>query len=93
MLGLDYETIDTCPNNCMLFRGMDRRDLEVCSKCNALEYKKIGETKLPLKVLRYFTLIPQLQCMFATPLMANFQTQYIDNLSVDGLVRHVVDSR
>ena len=92
MLGLDYETIHMCLNNYMLFRRNDSRDLEACSKCNAPQYKKVGETKVPLKVLRYFSLIPRLQRMFATPLMVSFQTWYIGNLSIDGLVRHVANS-
>ena len=55
MLGLDYKTIHTCSNNYLLFRGMD---LQACSKCSASRYKKVGETKVPLKILRYFPLIP-----------------------------------
>ena len=45
-----------------------------------------------MKVLRYFPLKPRLQCMFATSLEVSFQTWYVENKTMDGLVRIVADS-
>lgn len=37
-LGLSYEKIHACPNDCMLFRG-DKANDEICSKCGASRWK------------------------------------------------------
>ena len=91
-LGLDYEAIHACPNNYMLLRGQKNSTLEACSECNAPWFKRLGDSKVPMKVLKYFLLKPRLQRMFATPLQASFQTWYMANKSVDGLVRLAADS-
>ena len=81
-----------CPNNCMLFREEGICNLEECIQCKAPRYKKVGYSKVPTKVLRYFSLKARLQCMFATPLQASFQTWYMANKSIDGLVRLTANS-
>ena len=48
---------------------------------------------MPLKVLQYFSFIPRLKRMFATPFLASLQVWHSENKSVDGLVHHVVDSQ
>ena len=45
-----------------------------------------------MKVLRYFPSKARLQRMFAIPLQASFQTWYMANKSIDGLVRLSADS-
>ena len=91
--GLMYEAIHACPNNCCLFYGEAMKDLKECPDCKAPRYKQVGETKVPLKVLRYFPLIPRLKQMFATPLQASLQTWHNENQSVDRLVHHATNSR
>lgn len=64
-LGLTYEKIDACPNDCMLF-WKDTSQLNVCSRCSASRYKvnkdDDGVSKqVSAKVLRYFPLIPRLK--------------------------------
>jgi hypothetical protein len=66
-LGLNYECIHVYPNNCMLFRGEEDRDLEECCICGAPRYKEAGVSLVPHKVLRHFPLIPRLQRMFSSP--------------------------
>ncbi|XP_020975768.1 uncharacterized protein LOC107632420 [Arachis ipaensis] len=75
-LGMNYEKIHACPNNCMLYWGEDK-EKEMCKVCNRSRWKldtKGGEIqesnhgnirkKVPAKVLRYFPLKPRLQRLF-----------------------------
>ena len=74
-LGLGYEKIHACINDCMLFWG-DKFDQESCDKCGASrwiinsedsevnEMDDVNRKKIPAKVLRYFPLIPRLQRLF-----------------------------
>ena len=77
----------------MLFCGEGISNLEECIQCKGPRYKNVDNSKVPMKVLRYFSLKARLQrCMFATPLQASFQTWYMANKSIDGLVRVIADS-
>ena len=93
MMGLAYNAIHCCPNNCMLFRGEADKDLDQCRICDAPRYKKFGDSRVPMKVLRHFPLIPRLQRMFQTPVQAALQTHHWENRSLDGLQRQASDSR
>jgi hypothetical protein len=63
-LGLGYESIHVCPNNCVLFRKTYAK-LDKCPKCDASRWKDgDGRKQIPEKVLRYFPIIPRLQRMF-----------------------------
>ena len=42
-LGLDYEAVHLCPNNCILFCGEGICDLEECTQCKAPRYKKVAK--------------------------------------------------
>jgi hypothetical protein len=55
-IGMSYERIHACPNDCILFRN-EYEFLKTCPKCNALRYKK--EKSSPLKVLWYFPIVPR----------------------------------
>ena len=72
-LGLNYEKIHACLNNCMLYWDKDE-EKEICKVCNKSRWKsrtKSGETqvssdgniknKVPAKVLHYLPLKPYLQ--------------------------------
>ena len=70
-LGLDYDKIDSCPNDCMLFRN-DHKDDEFCHTCGASRYIKNPEVdgevesskkshRVSAKTLRHFPLIPRLK--------------------------------
>lgn len=93
-LGLAYETIHCCPGSrtCVLFRGNELKDLARCPVCGADRFKQVGRSKVPVKVLRHFPLIPRLQRMFSTPLQASYMTWHSRHGSEDGVMRGAVDS-
>ena len=68
-IGLKYEKIDACNNNCMLF-WKDDKNLQSCRVCGLSKWK-VNQTSgsvrkkkngkfIPTKVLRYFSLTPRL---------------------------------
>jgi hypothetical protein len=91
-LGLGYEMIHSCQDGCMLFRGVGSELLDTCTKYGKPRYKRVGKSLVPVKVLGYFPLIPRLQCMYSTPVMAGLQTWHRQGRSIDSIIRHVVDS-
>ena len=64
-LGLGYETIHSCKNDCALF-WKESANLEKCPTCDACRYKlnDDGGKKIPHKVLRYFPLTPRLKRLY-----------------------------
>ena len=62
-LGLSYDSIHVCPNNCILFRG-DYADKDNCPECQASRWKYLERKKSAVKVLRYFPLVPRLKRLF-----------------------------
>ena len=74
-LGMEYEKIHACPNDCMLYRN-ELRDASSCPTCGMSRWKvnKAGvrNTKGVLaKVLWYFPPIPRFRRMFQSPETAN----------------------
>ena len=62
-LGLGYEKIHSCKNNCILFYK-ENKALDKCSVCNESMFKVPSQnrtTKIPQKVMRYLPLKPRLQ--------------------------------
>ena len=71
-LGMDYDRIHACVNDCVLFRNEHAR-LDVCPKCGEPRYKEgMQGTTIPCKVLRHFSLIPRIQHMFGLGEQASF---------------------
>ena len=71
-LGLDYEKIHACKNDCMLFWG-GRSNERQCQTCGSSRWvtsreldNKTSRAKKLVKILRYFPLIPRLQRLFAS---------------------------
>ena len=64
-LGLSYDSIHVCPNNCILFRG-DYADKDNCPECQASRWKYPERKRSAVKVLRYFPLAPRLKRLFAS---------------------------
>ncbi|CAL2230432.1 unnamed protein product [Prunus armeniaca] len=65
-LGLGYENIHACKNNCMLFYK-EHETLDTCPICNGSRYKMTSHnrmTKIPQKVMRYLPLKPRLQRLY-----------------------------
>ncbi|XP_062081301.1 uncharacterized protein LOC133786101 [Humulus lupulus] len=83
-LGLDYEKIDACPKDCMLYRKEHANDTE-CEVCST--------PRSEAKVLRHFPLIPRLQRLFMSSKTSDFMTwHYKQDRTSDGCMRHPSDS-
>ncbi|KAL1209251.1 hypothetical protein V5N11_033111 [Cardamine amara subsp. amara] len=103
-LGLTYETIHACPNDCMLFWEADA-EREICKVCEASRWKeKISakstgsgsenrKNKAPAKVLRYFPLKPRLQRLFMSSKTATHMRWHATASNNDGKLRHPRDGR
>ncbi|GKV11263.1 hypothetical protein SLEP1_g22529 [Rubroshorea leprosula] len=103
-LGLSYEKIHACPNDCMLF-WKDKANDDLCSKCGAsrwivntnIEEDSIDCTmkkKKPkaAKILRWFPLIPRLQRLYMSSKTASLMRWHDEERTKDGLIRHPADS-
>nr|XP_040251541.1 uncharacterized protein LOC120968676 [Aegilops tauschii subsp. strangulata] len=62
-LGLGYESIHVCFNNCILFRKQYANH-DNCPVCGLSRWKDPARKKIPQKVLRHFPLLPRLKRMF-----------------------------
>ena len=77
----------------MLFRGPCDKDLEKCRICDAARYKLTSDSKVPVKVLLHFPLVPRLQRMFQTLIQTSFQMYHWVHRSLDGMQRMASDSK
>ncbi|XP_060960875.1 uncharacterized protein LOC115723900 [Cannabis sativa] len=83
-LGLNYEKIDACKNDCMLYRK---------EHVNDTEYQVCSTPRSEAKVLRHFPLIPRLQRLFMPSKTSDFMTWHHQKDYVnDGYMRHPRDS-
>ncbi|XP_061358749.1 uncharacterized protein LOC133302942 [Gastrolobium bilobum] len=89
-LGLDYEKIDACLNDCILYRG-EHLQSKCCPSCGVSPYKDPNK-KLPQKVLRYFPLAPRLQRLYMSSNSATEMRWHKDRPIEDGQMRHPADS-
>ncbi|XP_022685348.1 uncharacterized protein LOC111258412 [Setaria italica] len=92
-LGLGYELIHVCDNNCVLF-WKDLANLENCPKCKESRWVDVdGAKRLPKKILRYFPLIPRLKRMFANKATSEEIRWHKDQwVPVDNEMSHPADS-
>ena len=88
-LGLDYNVIHACPNDCILYRGGYDNE-EKCPKCGTLHYKD-AYGKIPHKVLQHFPLTPRITHMFQTPELAMLMDYGSKNISINGIMRVPLD--
>ncbi|XP_063948725.1 uncharacterized protein LOC108203454 [Daucus carota subsp. sativus] len=105
-LGLNYEKIHACKNDCMLFWAENEK-LDVCKKCGASRWKEVEDKKngvesnkvvkghkIPLKVMRYFPLKKRLQRMFLSSEMSKLMTWHALARKKDGrILRHPADGQ
>ena len=91
-LGLGYDTIHVCPNNCVLFRKQLAK-LDNCLKCKASRWKDAdGRRQILEKVLRHFPLIPRLQRMFISKEQSEeVQWHKLKRQPVEGELSHPAD--
>ena len=90
-LGLQYNAIDVCRNGCVLFRR-EYADMDSCPLCHEGRFKRVGLSRVAVKVLRHFPLAPRLRRMFSTRKLASLMTWHGDNVSLDGKMRGPFDS-
>ncbi|XP_061999523.1 uncharacterized protein LOC133716896 [Rosa rugosa] len=98
-IGLSYEKIDACPNDCMLYWKEHKND-ECCNVCGISRWKqnKLGNDaivrgkKKPTKILRYFPLGPRLQRLYMSRHTAESMAWHSDKRPKDGQLRHPADS-
>ncbi|XP_058733075.1 uncharacterized protein LOC131604664 [Vicia villosa] len=88
-IGMSYEKIHACPNDCILFRN-EYTSLDMCPKCSAPRYKK--NKTAPAKVLWYFPIIPRFRRMYNNAEDAKQFTWHADERVMDGMLRHPADS-
>ncbi|GJY91224.1 RNA-directed DNA polymerase, eukaryota [Tanacetum coccineum] len=96
MIGLGYVSIHACVNDCFLFWGLDNKDMEFCPVCKTSRCKDNNTTgkKVPKKVLRYFLIIPRLQCLYKSNHTAKEMTWYATRKSTEnGKMQHPVDGK
>ncbi|GJT52265.1 hypothetical protein Tco_0978422 [Tanacetum coccineum] len=95
MIGLGYESIHACVNDCFLFRGDANKDVHFCPVCNTSIWKD-GNTpgkKVPKKVLRYFLIILRLQRLYKSSHTAKEMTWHATGkCTKPGKMQHPVDS-
>ncbi|XP_074313753.1 uncharacterized protein LOC141648947 [Silene latifolia] len=95
-LGLDYNKILACRNDCMLF-WKEFENAEECHKCHASKWKESKEScngssnsrKIPAKVLWHFPLKPRAQRVYMNAEIAEYMTWHADKRPKDGFLRHL----
>ncbi|GJZ55343.1 zinc finger, PHD-type containing protein [Tanacetum coccineum] len=95
-IGLGYESIHACINDCFLFWGSeDNLKMPNCPICKASRWKDPKKTKgkkVANKVVRYFPLTPRLQRMFNTKHIAKWMTWHATGQSKEnGKMNHPCD--
>jgi hypothetical protein len=96
MFGFGYDIIHACPNDCILYKKeYELRD--TCLGCSASRWKRdkhTGEEKkgIPAKVLWYFSIKDRFKRMFRSKKMVEDLQWHFSNASVDGTMRHPIDS-
>nr|GEX02948.1 hypothetical protein [Tanacetum cinerariifolium] len=97
-LGLGYEKIHACPNDCMLYWD-DRAGQQSCHICKASPYKsdevggssKSRKSNKLTKVLHYFPLIPRLKRLYKCEKIAKDMRWHDTGRTKDGKLRHLAD--
>ena len=91
-LGLGFENIHVCKNNCVLFRKRYYKE-NVCPVCKASRWQdETGNKRVPHKVLRHFPLLPRLKRIFASKRTSE-ETQWHKKTRtpVDNVMSHLAD--
>ncbi|KAL0540089.1 hypothetical protein IC582_024318 [Cucumis melo] len=95
-LGMEYEKIHACPNNCCLYRN-DFANATECPECGQSMWKNIKDRneeikQISSKVIWYFPPIPRFKRLFRSIECAENLTWYASERIEDGKLRHPVDS-
>jgi hypothetical protein len=91
-IGMEYEIVHACINDCMLFHGSNAHLIE-CSTCKEARYDtRIMTGKVPRKSVRWFPIIPRLLHTYRCTKLAELMTWHKKHRSKDGVMRLIVDS-
>ena len=104
-MGLDYEKIPACPNDCMLYWG-NYKDADTCHICQTSKWKENKDdqgnthnepseksSKVPAKVVWHFPLKPRLQRLYMCLETAKYMTWHEEERPKDGNLRHPADGQ
>ncbi|GKE45739.1 hypothetical protein Tco_1473023, partial [Tanacetum coccineum] len=95
-IGLGYELIHACVNDCFLFWGDNNKDVHFCPVCKTSRWKDSNTPgkKVPKKVLCYFPIILRLQHLYKSSHTAKEMTWYATGKCTEpGKMQHPVDGR
>nr|GEX71569.1 hypothetical protein [Tanacetum cinerariifolium] len=95
-IGLGYESIHACVNDCFLFRGDNNKDVHLCPVCKTSRWKDSNTpgNKVPKKVLCYFSIIPRLQRLYKSSHTTKEMTWHATRKCMEpGKMQHPVDGR
>lgn len=98
-LGLEVQKIHSCPNDCILYRGVEYKNLDACLVCGATWYNlrrdDLGDVaderpkkRVPAKVIWFAPLIPPLKRLFRNKEHAKFLHWHKKDRKVDVILRH-----
>ena len=98
-MGLEYQKIHACPNECVLYRD-EFPSLKVCPTCGLSRFKKkidgnSGDEDKdgpPAKVMWYLPIIPRFKRLFFIKEDAKNLKGHVDGRKCDNLLRHLADS-
>ena len=95
-LGMEYEKIHACPNDCVLYRK-ELKDASLCPTCGTSRWKtdNTGTKRrkgVPAKVMWYFPPIPRFRRMFQSSKIAKELIWHAEESNFDGRMRHPSDS-
>ncbi|KAA0043012.1 transposase [Cucumis melo var. makuwa] len=95
-LGLSYQKIDACPNDCCLYRK-DLADISRCPKCNISRWKTSKNSNeeikgIAAKQLWYFPIVPRFLRMFKNSEYVKHLCWHANDRKVDGVLRHPADT-
>jgi hypothetical protein len=90
-IGMDYQTIDACPNDHIIYYGQHASKTK-CPQCLISRYQTNQVTKMvPRKVLRHIPIIPRLQRLFRCESITQFMDFHARKRSGDGFLRMPAD--
>ncbi|KAL0551889.1 hypothetical protein IC582_010979 [Cucumis melo] len=94
-LGMEYEKIHACPNDCCLYRK-EYANAIVCPECGESRWKYGKDAnkkkKIPAKIMWYFPHIPRFQRMFRSVECDKNLTWHATEREIDDKLRHPADS-
>ena len=93
-LGLGYESIHACKNDCALFWKTNEK-LDKCPECGEPRYKPCfgKRKKIPQNVLRYLPIKPRLQRLYMSRHTAKDMNWHKERrVNEEGVLGHLADS-